>query len=66
MIPIKTVNDLMDTDEESIVDLKGITSENLDNVYSMVQAFIERTVEDDISTDGDFDEVSNLANDEEE
>ena len=53
---IKTVNDLMDADEESLVDVKGITSENLDNVYSMVQAFIERTIEDG----------ADLANDEEE
>ena len=63
---IKTINDLMDADEESLVDLKGVTSENLDNVYSMVQAFIERTVEDEKSTDEDSDEVSNLVNDEEE
>ena len=43
---IKTVSDLMDADEESLVDLKGVTSEKLDNVYSMVQAFIEREVEE--------------------
>ena len=35
---IKTVSDLMDADEESLVDLDGVTSEKLDNVYSMVQA----------------------------
>ena len=60
---IKTVNDLMDTDEESLVDVKGITSENLDNVYSMVQAFIERTIEDVKLTDEDGED---LANNEEE
>ncbi len=60
---IKTVNDLMDADEESLVDVKGITSENLDNVYSMVQAFIERTIEDVKLTDEDG---SDLANNEEE
>ena len=63
---IKTVNDLMDADEESLVDVKGITSENLDNVYSMVQAFIERTIEDVKLTDDDFEDGADLANDEEE
>ena len=52
---IKTVSDLMDADEESLVDLKGITSEKLDNVYSMVQAFIEREVEEVDSIDENFD-----------
>ena len=44
---IETVNDLMDTDEESLVDIKGVTSDKLDNVYSMVQAFIERVDEEE-------------------
>jgi len=44
---INTVNDLMDAEEESLVELKGITSKDIDNVYSMVQAFIEREVEED-------------------
>ena len=56
----------MDADEESLVDLKGITSENLDNVYSMVQTFIEREVEEVISTDEKSDDILNLINDEEE
>jgi len=63
---IKSVNDLMDAEEESLVDLKGITSENLDNVYSMVQAFIERTVEESEISEESFDESLNLENDEEE
>ena len=58
---IKIVSDLMDADEESLVDLKGVTSEKLDNVYSMVQAFIEREVEDE-NSDGNLD----LTKDEEE
>ena len=59
---IKIVSDLMDADEESLVDLKGVTSEKLDNVYSMVQAFIEREVEEvklsDENTDGKLDPTS--------
>ena len=63
---IKTVNDLMDADEESIIDLEGVTSEDLDNVYSMVQAFIERTVDEVDSIDDKLDSSLSLINDEEE
>ncbi len=63
---IETVNDLMDADEESLVDLKGITSENLDSVYSMVQTFIEREVEEVSSTDEKSDDFLKITNDEEE
>ena len=63
---IKTVSDLMDADEESLVDLKGVTSEKLDNVYSMVQAFIEREVEEVELSDENFDGTLDLTSDEEE
>ncbi len=63
---IKIVSDLMDADEESLVDLKGVTSEKLDNVYSMVQAFIEREVEEVKLSDENSDSKLALANDEEE
>ena len=63
---IKTVSDLMDADEESLVDLKGVTSEKLDNVYSMVQLFIEREVEEVNLSDENFDGSLDLTKDEEE
>ena len=63
---IKTVNDLMDADEEFLVDLKGVTSEKLDYVYSMVQAFIEREVEEVKLADENFDGSLDLTKDEEE
>ena len=63
---IKTVSDLMDADEESLVDLKGVTSEKLDNVYSMVQSFIEREVEEVKLADENFDGSLDLTKDEEE
>ena len=58
----------MDADEESLVDLKGVTSEKLDNVYSMVQAFIEREVEEveDKLPEENIDGSLDLTNDEEE
>ena len=48
---INTVNDLMDVDEESLIDLDGFTSESLDSIFSRVQAFIEREVEEVQSAD---------------
>ena len=63
---INTVSDLMDADEEFLVDLKDITSEKLDNVYSMVQAFIEREVEEVEVVDENFDGSLDLTKDEEE
>ncbi len=63
---INTVNDLMDADEESLIDLKGFTPEILDNVYSMVQTFIERSDEEDKSSDESLDDSLDLANSEEE
>ena len=63
---IKIVSDLMDADEESLVDLKGVTSEKLDNVYSMVQAFIEREDEEIKLSDENSDSKLDLTNDEEE
>ena len=63
---IKTVSDLMDADEESLVDLKGISSEKLDKVYSMVQLFIERDVEEVNLADENFDGSLDLSKDEEE
>ena len=63
---IKTVSDLMDADEESLVDLKGVTSEKLDKVYSMVQLFIEREVEEVNLADENFDGSLGLTKEEEE
>ena len=62
---IKTVSDLMDADEESLVDLKGVTSEKLDNIYSMVQAFIEREDQEIESTDENLDDSLDSTNEEE-
>ncbi len=45
---IRTVSDLMEADEESLLEIKGITSSTIEKVYSSVQHFIER---DDSSTE---------------
>ena len=39
---IRTVSDLMEADEESLLEIKGIASSTIEKVYSSVQQFIER------------------------
>ncbi len=39
---IRTVSDLMEADEESLLEVKGIASSTIEKVYSSVQNFIER------------------------
>ena len=59
---IKTVLDLMEADEESLLEISGISESMVETVYSAVQQFIER---EDINTDEeDNDEIS--SKDEEE
>ena len=59
---IKTVLDLMEADEESLLEISGISESMVETVYSAVQQFIER---EDINADEeDNDEIS--SKDEEE
>ena len=59
---IKTVLDLMEADEESLLEISGINASLVEQVYSSVQKFIER---DDLDLD-DEDNSEKLENDEEE
>jgi transcription termination/antitermination protein NusA len=43
---IKTVMDLMDADEESLTGIKGLSSEKVETVFSLVQSFIEREIDE--------------------
>jgi N utilization substance protein A len=43
---IKTVMDLMDADEESLSEIKGLSSEEVETVFSLVQSFIEREIDE--------------------
>ena len=43
---IKTVADLMDADEESLAQIKGLSSEKVETVFSLVQSFIEREIDE--------------------
>ena len=59
---IKTVLDLMDADEESLLEITGISTSTVEQIYSSVQKFIER--EDPELDDGE-DNIEDLGDEEE-
>ena len=61
---IITVSDLMDADEESLLEIKGIASSTIEKVYSSVQQFIEREEPSIADEDSEIDSITEL--DEEE
>jgi len=61
---IRTVSDLMEADEESLLEIKGVASSTIEKVYSSVQQFIER--EDPSSFDEDSEVEKSIEMDEEE
>jgi len=62
---INTVNDLMDVEEESLAEIKGISSSDIEDIYSLVQAFVEREIEEDEEVN-DLDDGMMLKNSNEE
>ena len=61
---IRTVSDLMEADEESLLEIKGIASSTIEKVYSSVQTFIEREEPSTVEEDSEIDNT--LEMDEEE
>ena len=59
---IKTVLDLMDADEESLLEITGIATSTVEQIYSSVQQFIER--EESELDDGE-DNIEDLGDEEE-
>ena len=59
---IKTVLDLMDADEESLLEITGISTSSIEQIYSSVQKFIER--EEPELDDGE-DNIEDLGDEEE-
>ena len=53
---IKTVLDLMEADEESILEIIGIASSTVEQIYSSVQQFIERE-EPELDDDNNIEEL---------
>ena len=42
---INTISDLMNSDEEKLVEIKGITEKSLEKMYDSIQSFIEKNQE---------------------
>ena len=42
---INTISDLMNSDEEKLVEIKGITEKSLEKIYDSIQSFIEKNQE---------------------
>ena len=61
---IRTVSDLMEADEESLLEIKGIASSTIEKVYSSVQLFIEREEPSIVEEDSEADNIIEM--DEEE
>jgi Bacterial RNA polymerase, alpha chain C terminal domain. len=42
---INTISDLMNSDEDKLVEIKGITEKSLEKMYDSIQSFIEKNQE---------------------
>ena len=54
---IKTVSDLLNSDEEKLIEIKGVTESSLEKVYDAVQAFVEENQSRE-STEDQIEEVT--------
>ena len=48
---IKTVSDLLNSDEEKLIEIKGITETSLEKIYDAVQTFVEENQSEKIAED---------------
>jgi N utilization substance protein A len=62
---IKTVSDLLNTEEDKIVEIKGITETSLEKVYDAVQKFVEENQSQKINKDETIDKVEESSLDKE-
>jgi N utilization substance protein A len=62
---IKTVSDLLNTEEDKIVEIKGITETSLEKVYDAVQKFVEENQSQKINKDETIDKVEKSSLDKE-
>ena len=62
---ISTVSELLNSDEEKLLEIKGIAATTLENIYDAVQSFVEEnqneTPEEDVSLKSDSEENENLS-----
>jgi N utilization substance protein A len=62
---ISTVSELLNSDEEKLLEIKGIAATTLEKIYDAVQSFVEEnqneTSEEDVSLKSDSEENENLS-----
>ena len=62
---ISTVSELLNSDEEKLLEIKGIAATTLEKIYDAVQSFVEKnqneTPEEDVSLKSDSEENENLS-----
>ena len=62
---ISTVSELLNSDEEKLLEIKGIAATTLEKIYDAVQSFVEEnqneTPEEDVSLKSDSEENENLS-----
>ena len=59
---IEVVSDLLDADMDHLLGISGLEEESLDDIYSAVQAFVERKIEPDVEEVEDIQEILSGAN----
>ena len=61
---ISTVSELLNSDEEKLLEIKGIAATTLEKIYDAVQSFVEKnqneTSEEEVSLESDSEENENL------
>jgi DNA-directed RNA polymerase alpha subunit len=62
---IKTVSDLLNSDEEKLIEIKGITETSLEKIYDAVQTFVEENQSEKIAEDAIDSEVEGESSPEE-
>ena len=56
---IKTVSELLNTEEEKLIEIKGITETSLEKIYNAVQSFVEKNqISTEVSDEDDKDEIN--------
>ena len=59
---VVVVSDLLDADMDSLLSIAGLEEDILDDIYSAVQAFVERKIEPIVEEVEDIQEILNEAN----
>ena len=54
---VLTVSDVLDAEEETLIEIKGITSNKVEKIYNLIESFIELDNEEDVEEEVDVKEL---------